>query len=317
MPSTSLFGLTANGFLVALASALALLAACLFALKTRLVDWRLLLFVSPFALAFGFLGARLFYVVFNRALYRSWKDVFAFTDGGYSLFGAMIGVGLAVTAVFLLRRERKFLLPALDAVAFGGALGIAVGRWGNLINQECYGDFLQSPALRRFPFAVYIDLYDDYCVSLFLPESLLCLFLFLALLPTRSRNVRPGSTLFWFLTWYCGARVVTESMRQDSMYIGFVRISQVIAALTLIVLFVVLIVRKARFMGFRAVDLGACVAFLASVGTGFWAEFYMGSDSRVGNLLLLAGAALAMSGILTAEYLALQHGRRHRFPDPV
>lgn len=317
MPSASLFGLTANGLLVAFACALALLAACLFAAKTRAVDWRLLLFVSPFALAFGFAGARSFYVLFNRALYRTWADVFAFTDGGYSLFGGMLGAGLAIVAVLLLRREREFLLPALDAAAFGGALGIAVGRWGNLLNQECFGDFVQSPALRHFPFAVYIDLYDDYCVSLFLPESLLCLCLFLVLLPNRSRDVRPGSRLFWFLTWYCGARVLIESMRQDSMYIGFVRISQVIAALTLIVLFVVLLVRKARFMGFHAIDFGACVAFLAAVGTGFWAEFYMGSESRVGNLLLLAGAAAALSGILTAEYLALQHERCRRFPDPV
>ena len=42
----------------------------------------------------------------------------------------------------------------------------------------------------------------------------------------------------------------------------------------------------------------------------------MGSESRVGNLLLLAGAAAALSGILTAEYLALQHERLRRFPDP-
>lgn len=306
-------GPTANGLLVAFAVAMALLFACIYAVHRRRIDYRRLLLVSPFALFFGFVFARVFYVAFNSALYLNLQEKLAFTDGGYSLLGAMFGVAATITVFFLLRREKHLILPALDAVSLGGALGIAIGRWGNFLNEECFGDFVQTPALQRFPFAVYVSSYDDYCMALFFFESLLCLLLFVALYALSGKVLsRPGAVLFLFLSWYCGGRVLIESMRQDSMYIGFVRVSQVMAALTLIALFVVITVRKSQRLGFHALDLCACIFFTMCISCGFWAEFYMGSDSRTGNLLILAVVCVLMITVLTLQYAAYLHALRQR-----
>lgn len=307
--------LTWNGLLVALAAAAVLLCACLYAAKRGTMDYRYLLAASPFALFFGFLFARVFYVAFNDALFLNLQDKLSLTDGGYSLFGAMFGAAAAFVAYFLIRGKKRLLLPALDALSLGGALGIAIGRWGNLINEECFGEFVQDPALQRFPFSVYISAYDDYCLALFLLESLLCLLLFAALLfLSRSYLSRPGAMLYHFLAGYCGVRVLIESMRQDSMYIGFVRVSQVIAALTLIALFVVILVKKSRLSGFHCIDFGACVFFTACIGCGFWAEFYMGSDSRTNNLLLLAAVCVLLMVVLIALYASYRRARSMRMP---
>lgn len=306
-------GPTANGLLIAFAIAMALTFACIYAAYRRRMDYRRLLLVSPFALFFGFVFARVFYVAFNSALYLDLQEKLTFTDGGYSLLGAMFGAAAAITVFFLLRGEKHLILPALDAASLGGALGIAIGRWGNFLNEECFGDFVQTPALQRFPFAVYISSYDDYCMALFFFESLLCLLLFVALFSLSGKVLsRPGAMLFLFLSWYCGGRVIIESMRQDSMYIGFVRVSQVMAALMLIALFVVIVVRKARLFGFQAIDLCAGVFFTACICCGFWAEFYMGSDSRTGNLLILAVACVLMSTVLTLQYASYLRALRLR-----
>lgn len=308
---------TANGLLVAFAIAMALVFACVYAAYRRRMDHRKLLLVSPFALFFGFVFARVFYVAFNSALYLDLQEKLALTDGGYSLLGAMFGAAAAIIVFFLLRGERRLILPALDAASLGGALGIAIGRWGNFLNEECFGDFVQTPALQKFPFAVYISSYDDYCMALFFFESLLCLLLFVALFSLSGKQLsRPGAVLFLFLTWYCGGRVLIESMRQDSMYIGFVRVSQVMATLTLIALFVVIVIRKTRLLGFQAIDLCAGIFFVACVGSGFWAEFYMGSDSRTGNLLMLAAASVLMSVILTLQYASYLRALRRRLRQP-
>lgn len=302
-------GPTANGLLVSFAVAASLVFACLFAVHRRTIDHRRLFLLSPFALFFGFVFARVFYVAFNSALFLDLQEKLALTDGGYSLFGAMFGAAAATVVFFLLRGETHLILPALDAIALGGAMGIAIGRWGNLLSEECFGDFIQSPALQRFPFAIYVSAYDDYCAALFFWESLLCMLLFVFLFSLSGKALsRPGAVLFQFLTWYCCARILTESMRQDSMYIGFVRVSQVIAALTMIALFIVLTVKKVRLAGFRAADLFTSIFFAACVGCGFWAEFYMGSDSRAQNLLLLAAVCLLMGCTLTlrhASYLRI------------
>lgn len=306
-------GPTANGLLIAFAVAMALSFACVYAAHRNRMDCRRLLLVSPFALFFGFVFARVFYVAFNGALYSNLREKLALADGGYSLFGAMFGAAAAITVFFLLRGEKHLILPALDAASLGGALGIAIGRWGNFLNEECFGDFVQTPALQRFPFAVYISSYDDYCIALFFFESLLCLLLSVVLFSLSGKALsRPGAALFLFLSWYCGGRVLLESMRQDSMYIGFVRVSQVMAALILIALLAVISVKKARLLGFRLIDLCAGIFFAACVGCGFWAEFYMGSDSRTGNLLMLAAVCVLMSTILTLQYASyLRALRRH------
>ena len=300
-----------------LAVAVTLLFAVLYVTKRGTMDFRHLLLVSPFALFFGFICARLFYVAFNDALFLSFRDKLVLTDGGYALFGALLGAGGAIAVYFIVTQRKNLILPALDAAAVGGALGIAIGRWGNLLNEECYGAAVQNPALQGFPFSVYISAQDDYFVALFFLESLLCLLIFGALLlVSRKYQNRPGAVFCHFVFFYCGIRLVTESMRSwaESISVGPVRVCQVVAAAALIVTFAVIMRRKVRVNGFHTPDTLFVVLFTLAVGGGLGAEiasYYLGKDTFA--LLIIACALLIfVPTLLYASYIAAEAAARKR-----
>lgn len=55
-------------------------------------------------------------------------------------------------------KHTKFpLLRLLDIVAPSLILGQSVGRWGNFVNQEAFGNIITNPKLQFFPYAVYIE----------------------------------------------------------------------------------------------------------------------------------------------------------------
>ena len=84
-------------------------------------------------------GGRLGFVLFYEpAYYGAFPlEIFAVWKGGMSSHGGFIGVG---TAIILFAVRRKYPLLALaDIAVIPAALGLGLGRIGNLINQELYG----------------------------------------------------------------------------------------------------------------------------------------------------------------------------------
>jgi phosphatidylglycerol:prolipoprotein diacylglycerol transferase len=99
-------------------------------------------------LIFGVIGARLYHVftpsksllasgIDTRFYLTHPIDLIASWQGGLGIPGAIIGgvFGLWLFA----RRNRLSLSLLLDATAPGLAIGQAIGRWGNFVNQEIYG----------------------------------------------------------------------------------------------------------------------------------------------------------------------------------
>jgi phosphatidylglycerol:prolipoprotein diacylglycerol transferase len=98
----------------------------------------------------GIIGARLLYVAENygdNSNIDSVVDVFRITEGGISIYGAMIGGALGGWIYGL--RNRLPSAAGADAAAFGMLLGLAIGRLGDIINGE---HFAKSSDL---PWAVY------------------------------------------------------------------------------------------------------------------------------------------------------------------
>jgi phosphatidylglycerol:prolipoprotein diacylglycerol transferase len=98
-----------------------------------------------FAIVLGIVGARLYHV-FSRPeggmvgwdYYRQHPvEILYIWEGGLGIYGALLGGILGV----LIYTWRAGLRPLrwLDYGAPGVALGQAIGRWGNFINQELYG----------------------------------------------------------------------------------------------------------------------------------------------------------------------------------
>ena len=105
---------------------------------------------------FGFLGARLFYVI------EFWDDQFAhnnlrqtliaiinFTEGGLVVYGSLIGALLA--AWLYLRRQKLPILAISDLIAPSLLLGLAFGRIGCLLNGCCFGSICDTPLAITFP----------------------------------------------------------------------------------------------------------------------------------------------------------------------
>ncbi len=82
----------------------------------------------------GIVGARALYVIENIDSIDSLRDAIAITEGGISIWGAILG-GVLGPVLFSLWRGWRIALP-LDIAAVGLILGQALGRLGDLVNGE-------------------------------------------------------------------------------------------------------------------------------------------------------------------------------------
>lgn len=185
-----------------------------------------LLDIAPVIVLAAIIGARLYYVLleWDRFRHDLWGAVNV-RGGGLTIHGAIIAGTL--TAWLLLRRDEVSVWRWFDVIIPALPLGQAIGRWGNWANQEAFG----TPT--DLPWAVTIDPahrpagYEQYATfhPTFLYESLFslvfCTLLTLLVLhQERFRWYRPGMAVGIYLVGYGIVRLILESMRTDSLYIG-------------------------------------------------------------------------------------------------
>lgn len=98
----------------------------------------------------GIIGARLLWVIEHTDQIGSVGDIFALTDGGISIYGAMIGgvLGGFIYVTFFKPDFPKWV--ALDVAAPGMILGQAVGRFGDFINGEHFANASDLPWAFRY-----------------------------------------------------------------------------------------------------------------------------------------------------------------------
>lgn len=156
-------------------------------------------------------GGRLGYVLFYEPLHflQHPLDVFAVWKGGMASHGGFIGVTLAL--FYLSRRLEVDVRTLADLVIIPVAIGLALGRIGNFINQELYGTPTSLPwgiAIPgvpglRHPTQMYAVLKD-------LTIAVIC-FLYLR----HARPIVPGRTVALFLMLYGVLRFLIEFIRVD------------------------------------------------------------------------------------------------------
>jgi phosphatidylglycerol:prolipoprotein diacylglycerol transferase len=193
----------------------------------------------------GILGARIWHILtppqsmIDQGITTAWYlthplDAIATWNGGLGIPGAVIGGALAMYW-YSRRRGMDFLVWA-DIVAPGLALGQAIGRWGNLINQEVYG----TPT--TLPWAVHIDPqyrilgYQDVETyhPLFLYESLWNLANMVVLLWLGRRyqdRLKNGDLFLIYLIIYPVGRFLLEFLRLDPTLIGGINVNQAVMAI--------------------------------------------------------------------------------------
>jgi len=173
-------------------------------------------------------------------------DAIAIWRGGLGIPGAVAGGTLAF---YLYARKRgiNFALWA-DIFAPGVALGQAIGRWGNFINQEVYGKptdlpwaITIEPQYRLLEFMEYSTYHP-----LFLYESLFNLanMGFLLWLSRKyGEKLKPGDVFLTYLITYPIFRFFMEYLRLDNSYVGGINANQT--------LMIVLVITSAAWLIWR------------------------------------------------------------------
>lgn len=209
--------------------------------------------MALWAIPIGFIGARLYYVLFKWDYYiQNPSEIIAIWNGGIAIYGGLIAGGLAV--YWFARRKKMTLTLLLDILAPSVLLAQSIGRWGNFINQEAHGgavsrQFLETLYLPEF-IIEQMNINGTYYHPTFLYESLWSLLGFILLIILRNQKglLRRGEVALSYVIWYSFGRFFIEGMRTDSLWIGdIMRASQVLSLVLFISAIVLWIYRRKAY----------------------------------------------------------------------
>lgn len=188
--------------------------------------------------------ARLYYVIFNFDIYRdNLLGIFDIRSGGIAVYGSLIG---AVLVVIIYCRKKKINLgTVLDILAVGFLIGQAVGRWGNFLNGEAYGGPCSMPWAMTIASANGSVLAENVHPT-FLYESLWNAMGVIFLVLYKKHKKFSGEVFCLYILWYGIGRFWIEGMRTDSLYLGQIRISQLVALISAVAAAAVLIIGRKK-----------------------------------------------------------------------
>ena len=174
----------------------------------------------------GIICARIYYVVFEWGYYAQHPgEIIAIWKGGIAIYGGIIGT---LIGLFVYSRVKKLSFASLcDLAAFGLLIGQCIGRWGNFVNGEAHG----GPT--TLPRGMTID-GQSMVHPTFLYESLWNLAGFVLLHFYSKKRRFKGEIALLYAAWYGAGRAWIEGLRTDSLYIGSVRVSQLLAIISCI-----------------------------------------------------------------------------------
>lgn len=211
--------------------------------------------VTDFMLAglpIAFIGARLYYVLFNIGPYLNDPiQIFNLRSGGLAIYGGLIAGGLWL--LFFCQRNFIPTWRFLDIAAPSVLIAQAIGRWGNFINQEAYGpvttrSFLENLHIPDFIINnVYID--GAFRQPTFLYESVWSVLGFILLLLLRRKKgfFKEGEVALSYVIWYSFGRFFIEGLRTDSLYLfSSIRVSQLLSLVLFLASWIFLIWRRKR-----------------------------------------------------------------------
>ena len=196
------------------------------------------LWVTPVAIIF----ARLYYCIFSWEMYADNPiRVLYIWEGGIAIYGSVIG---AILGIIIFCKVKKLRISTvLDLVSLGFLIGQFIGRWGNFFNREAFG--AETESFFRMGLMKASTGEITYYHPTFLYESVWNFTGFLLLHFLSKKRRYDGQIALGYLAWYGLGRAYIEGLRTDSLYIGSIRVSQLLAAISCITALAILLI-KAR-----------------------------------------------------------------------
>ena len=248
-------------------------------------------------LPLGLVFARLFHVAGDWYWYEAagLDSILRLWEGGYGLWGAVLGCALAIILTARITGERSSAL--FDACAAPAALVIAVCRFVEYpFSGQGIGMGLDTDSVFcRFPFAV-VNEWDEWYWAIFMLEGIIAVIILIVLLASRRTD---GDKARLFLILYSAAQIICESLRRDQYLVwSFVRVSQLTAALVLAGLIAAALFRRHTISRKDWADL---ILFLLGIGIVIGMEFAKDKLPAlpIWSCYAIMAAASAMIGVVT------------------
>ncbi len=205
--------------------------------------------VTLACIVFGVIGARVYYILFKLSDFivtdagsawgnvkESFLSMVNIRGGGLAIYGGIIAGVLTIIIAAKIKKIRLFTL--LDVASPAVLIGQVLGRWGNFVNVEAFGSETALP-WRMGIHTTYGEAgewaSEAFVHPTFLYESLWNLVALVLIFTLYNKKKYNGQVTFFYLAWYGLGRSVIEGLRTDSLMLGPVRISQLVAIVTFVV----------------------------------------------------------------------------------
>lgn len=208
---------------------------------------------------FGFIAARIYFVIFQWPYYAQHPiEIPMIWYGGIAIHGGLIG-GF-ITGIFVCKQKNINPFQIGDVIAPSLILGQGIGRWGNFMNHEAHGGPVSKSFLENIHIPDFIidNMYIDgqYYQPTFLYESIWDILGFVILISLR-KHLRIGDTFALYLIWYSIGRFFVEGLRTDSLMLtGDIRVAQLMSVVLIVAGIVLMIVRRVKYNAPRYKDVG-------------------------------------------------------------
>ncbi|MDA3732462.1 prolipoprotein diacylglyceryl transferase [Niameybacter massiliensis] len=201
-------------------------------------------------IVFAIIGARTYFVAFNWEYYsQHLGEIFNLRQGGIAIYGAIIAS--FIVAVIYTRMKHINLWQFGDIAAYGLLVGQAIGRYGNFVNKEAFGDYtdnLFAMQIMRDEAATSITqtMLDNAVIRngvefiqvhpTFLYESCWNFVLLIILLIYRKYKKAHGEIFFLYIAGYGVGRLWIEGLRTDQLVVPGINIaaSQIVAVFSIV-----------------------------------------------------------------------------------
>lgn len=201
--------------------------------KKRGISYDHILDLAIFTILFGVIGARLYYIAteWQRIGIDSFFDAINIRDGGLAIYGGIIAGG---ATVFLVCKFKKLHFRSMaDMIYPGVMLAQAIGRWGNFMNAEAYGNETTLPWRMGINGTYYHPTFLYECIWNLIGFTLINVFF--------HKKKYDGQLYYFGAAWYGFGRMFIEMLRTDSMMIGDTRTNLVLGAAAFVIFTTLLI----------------------------------------------------------------------------